>query len=82
MTHQRLDFSLLAFDQIINNAAKIFYMFNGQFTVPITLRLIVGKVGDRPNSCTIFTIIIRTYPGLKVVMPSNPNDAKNVDPKY
>ena len=43
MTHQRLDFSLLSFDQIINSAAKWFFMFGGKKNVQITIRLIVGR---------------------------------------
>ncbi len=79
MTHQRLDFSFLAFDQIINNAAKIFYMFNGQFSVPITLRLIVGKGwGQGPTHSQSLQSLFAHIPGLKVVMPSNPNDAKKI----
>ena len=79
MTHQRLDFSLLSFDQIINNAAKIFYMSNGQFTVPITLRLIVGKGwGQGPTHAQSLQSLFAHIPGLKVVMPSNPNDAKKI----
>ena len=40
MTHQRLDFFLLAMDQLVNSAAKMHYMFNGELKVPITIRLI------------------------------------------
>ena len=43
MTHQRVDFSLLAMDQLVNNAAKWHYMFGGQKSVPITIRLIIGR---------------------------------------
>src|SRR5262249_53147089 len=43
MTHQRLDFFLLAMDQLINNAAKWHYMFGGQNSVPIVIRLISGR---------------------------------------
>ena len=43
MTHQRLDFFLLAMDQLVNNAAKWFYMFGGACSVPITIRLIIGR---------------------------------------
>lgn len=79
MTHQRLDFSLLAFDQIINNAAKIFYMFNGEFSVPLTLRLIVGRGwGQGPTHSQSYQSLFSHVPGLKVVMPSNPDDAKKV----
>ena len=42
MVHQRVDFFLLALDQLINNAAKWRVMFGGESSVPITIRLIVG----------------------------------------
>ena len=42
MTHQRVDFFLLAMDQLVNNAAKWHFMFGGASSVPITIRLIVG----------------------------------------
>ena len=43
MTHQRLDFFLLAMDQLVNSAAKMHYMFNGELKVPVTIRLILGR---------------------------------------
>ncbi|MEK9921932.1 MAG: alpha-ketoacid dehydrogenase subunit beta, partial [Rhodospirillales bacterium] len=43
MTHQRLDFFLLAMDQLVNSAAKWHYMFGSQKSVPITIRLILGR---------------------------------------
>ena len=43
VTHQRMDFVLLAIDQIVNSAAKWNFMFGGKQSVPITIRLIVGK---------------------------------------
>ena len=43
MVHQRLDFFLLAMDQLVNAAAKWHYMFGGQKSVPITIRLVIGK---------------------------------------
>ncbi len=43
MTHQRLDFFLLALDQLVNNAAKWHYMFGAHLSVPITIRLLVGR---------------------------------------
>ena len=43
MIHQRLDFALLSFEQIINQAAKWFYMFDGKLPVPILIRMIVGR---------------------------------------
>ena len=43
MIHQRIDFALLAMDQIVNNAAKWRYIFNGLSTVPIVFRMIIGR---------------------------------------
>jgi len=43
VTHQRLDFFLLAMDQLINSASKWYYMFGCQQSVPITIRLIIGR---------------------------------------
>ena len=43
MAHQRVDFAILALDQIINNAAKWHYMFGGQCGVPIVIRLMIGR---------------------------------------
>ena len=43
INHQRLDFALLSLDQIINNAAKIHYMFGGKINCPIVIRMIIGR---------------------------------------
>jgi pyruvate dehydrogenase E1 component beta subunit len=43
LVHQRLDFALLSMDQLVNNAAKWSYMFNGQASVPLVVRMIVGR---------------------------------------
>ena len=78
-THQRLDFSFLALDQIINNAAKIFYTSDGKFSVPITIRLIVGRGwGQGPNHSQALQSRYAHIPGLKVVSPSNPNNAQEL----
>ena len=79
MTHQRLDFSLLSLDQLINNAAKLFYTSDGKFSVPITIRLIVGRGwGQGPNHSQALQSLYAHIPGLKVVSPSNPNNAYNL----
>ncbi len=76
MTHQRVDFFLLAFDQLVNNAAKWHYMFDGQASVPITIRLIIGRGwGQGPTHAQNLHSIFAHIPGLKVVMPTTPNDA-------
>jgi pyruvate dehydrogenase E1 component beta subunit len=79
MVHQRVDFFLLAMDQIINNASKWKIMFGGNSSVPITIRLIVGHGwGQGPTHSQNLHSIFSHIPGLKVVMPSNPYDAKGL----
>ena len=77
VTHQRLDFFLLAMDQLVNNAAKWRYMFGGQSCVPITLRLILGRGwGQGPTHSQNLQAWFSHVPGIKVVMPTTPADAK------
>jgi pyruvate dehydrogenase E1 component beta subunit len=79
MTHQRLDFFLLAMDQLVNNAAKWHYMFGGQSSVPLTIRLILGRGwGQGPTHSQNLQSWFAHIPGLKVVMPSTPEDAKGL----
>jgi len=79
MTHQRLDFFLLAMDQLVNNAAKWHYMFGGQRGVPITIRLIIGRGwGQGPTHSQSMQSWFAHVPGLKVVMPAMPDDAKGL----
>ena len=75
-THQRVDFFLLAMDQLVNSAAKWNYMFGGKTPVPITIRLIVGKGwGQGPTHSQHLHSWFAHFPGLKVVCPTNSNDA-------
>lgn len=80
MTHQRLDFFLLALDQIVNNAAKWRYMFGGQSTpVRLVVRLILGRGwGQGPTHSQNLQSWFAHIPGLKVVMPTSPSDAKGL----
>lgn len=79
VTHQRLDFFLLAMDQLVNNAAKWHYMFGGQNSVPITIRLIIGRGwGQGPTHSQNLQVIFAHIPGLKVVMPTTSADAKGL----
>lgn len=79
MTHQRLDFALLSLDQIINNAAKWHYIFNGKYKVPITIRLIIGKGwGQGPTHSQALHGLFAHIPGLKVMTPFFSSDAKNL----
>ena len=79
MTHQRLDFFLLAMDQLVNNAAKWRYMFGDQASVPITIRLIIGRGwGQGPTHSQNLQAWFSHIPGLKVVMPTSAYDAKGL----
>jgi acetoin:2,6-dichlorophenolindophenol oxidoreductase subunit beta len=79
MTHQRLDFFLLAMDQLVNNAAKWHYMFGGHNSVPITIRLILGRGwGQGPTHSQNLQAWFAHIPGLKVVMPTTAADAKGL----
>ena len=79
MTHQRIDFFLLAMDQLVNGAAKWHYMFGGQNSIPITIRLIVGRGwGQGPTHSQNLQAWFAHIPGLKVVMPTTPEDAKGL----
>lgn len=79
MTHQRLDFFLLAMDQLVNNAAKWHYMFGGNRSVPITIRLIIGRGwGQGPTHSQNLQSWFSHIPGLKVVVPTTANDAKGL----
>ena len=71
MIHQRLDFFLLAMDQLVNSAAKWHFMFGGQQSVPLTIRLITGRGwGQGPTHSQNLHSWFAHIPGLKVVMPS------------
>ena len=73
------NFSILATDQIINSAAKMLYMSGGQFNVPIVFR---GPGGSAFQVSSQHSQAIESwyayFPGLKVVMPSTPADAKGL----
>ena len=79
ITHQRLDFFLLAMDQLVNNAAKWHYMFGGQVNVPMVIRLIIGRGwGQGPTHSQSLHAWFAHIPGLKVVMPTTAADAKGL----
>jgi pyruvate dehydrogenase E1 component beta subunit len=79
MVHQRIDFALLAMDQLVNNAAKWHYMFNGKATVPLVVRVIVGRGwGQGPQHSQSLQAMFAQVPGLRVVMPTTAYDAKGM----
>lgn len=78
VSHQRLDFFLLAMDQLVNSAAKWHYMFGSKVSVPITIRLIIGRGwGQGPTHSQNLQSWFNHIPGLKVVMPTFANDARD-----
>jgi len=73
------NFSLVAIDQVINGASKMMSMSGGQFSVPIVFRGPTGSAGmlsSQHSQC--FESWYANCPGLKVVVPSNPYDAKGL----
>ncbi len=79
MTHIRLEFALLAIDQIVNQAAKWHYMFGGRVAAPLVIRMVVGRGwGQGPQHSQSLQAWFAHVPGLKVVMPATPHDAKGL----
>ena len=74
-----INFSLLAYDQIVQNAAKIRYMFGGEVSVPMVVRL-PGGAGHQLSSqhSHSFEVLYSFIPGLLVVAPTTPEDAKGL----
>jgi pyruvate dehydrogenase E1 component beta subunit len=73
------DFITLIMDQLVNQAAKVSYMSAGQFAVPLVLRTAVGVGGNLgPQHSQSLHAWVSHVPGLKVVMPSTPADAKGL----
>ena len=73
-----VNFALLALDQIVNSAAKFHYMFGGQWSVPLVVRTVSGFGQLGPTHSQTFEGWFASVPGLKVVMPATPADAKGL----
>lgn len=74
-----IDFSTLALDQIVNQAAKMHYFYGGQVTVPMIVRTpIVSRIGMGPQHSQSLEAWFMHIPGLRVVIPSNAYDAKGL----
>ena len=74
-----IDFITLAMDQLVNHAAKLHYMSGGQLKIPLTVRVqcgISGAMGAHHSQS--LESWLAHVPGLKVVMPANPADAKGL----
>ena len=77
--HNRPDFLLLAFNQIVNHAAKTHYTDNGQSSAPLVIWAAIGRGwgGGAQHSQAIQGLLMNV-PGLKIIMPSTPYDAKGL----
>jgi pyruvate dehydrogenase E1 component beta subunit len=74
-----INFAFAAMDHIVNEAAKLHYMFGGQFVLPMVIRAVTG--GGRQLGATHSQtpdVIFAHFPGLKVVSPGTPEDAKGL----
>jgi pyruvate dehydrogenase E1 component beta subunit len=75
--HIRMDFMLLCMNQLINMGAKSHYMYNGEVKVPLVVRTMIGRSwGQGGQHSQALHSLFMHIPGLKVVAPSNANDAK------
>ncbi|MGC8797031.1 pyruvate dehydrogenase complex E1 component subunit beta [Thermodesulfovibrio sp. 3462-1] len=79
VVHPRMDFMLFAMDPIINQAANWHYMFGGKLNVPVVIWGIINRGGEQAaqHSQALHNFFVHV-PGLKVVMPSTPYDAKGL----
>lgn len=79
MIHPRVDFMLLAVDQIVTQAAKWRFMFGGQVAVPLTVRGIINRGGEQgaQHSQALHSWFAHV-PGLRVVMPAGAADARDL----
>jgi len=74
-----INFAFSAMDHIVNEAAKLHYMFNGQFVIPMVIRVVSG--GGRQLGATHSQTpdaVFAHFPGLKVGAPGTPEDAKGL----
>jgi pyruvate dehydrogenase E1 component beta subunit len=77
--HNRPDFVLLAFNQLVTHASKFHYMDNGQTTVPMVVWAAIGRGwGSGAQHSQSIQGLLLGVPGLKIVMPSTPADAKGL----
>lgn len=75
--HIRMEFLLLAMNQLVNMAAKMHHMYAGAVSVPLVVRSIIGKSWGQgaQHSQSIYSLFMN-IPGLKIVAPSTPHDVK------
>ena len=77
--HMRVDFLPMCMDQLVNHAAKWSYMTSGRVKVPLTIRAIIGRGwGSAAQHSQSLQAIFAHIPGLQVLMPASPYDAKGM----
>jgi len=79
IVHMRVDFAVLAMDQMVNQVAKWHFMYGGKMTAPMVFRLIIGRGwGQGPQHSQSLQAWFAHIPGFKVVMPTTAYDAKGM----
>src|SRR5512139_1566403 len=77
--HMRVDFLPMAMDQLVNHAAKWSYMTGGRVKVPLTVRAVIGRGwGSAAQHSQSLQAMFAHVPGLQVLMPASPYDAKGM----
>ncbi|MFO7558728.1 MAG: alpha-ketoacid dehydrogenase subunit beta [Desulfobacterales bacterium] len=77
--HMRMDFLPMCMDQIVNHAAKWYYMSGGVVNVPLVIRCIIGRGwGSAAQHSQALHALFTHIPGLKVIMPATPYDVKGL----
>jgi pyruvate dehydrogenase E1 component beta subunit len=77
--HQRVDFMMLAMNQLTNMASCFYYMSGGKLKVPLTIRGIIGRGwGQACQHSKSMHSVFAHIPGIKVVLPTTPKDAKGL----
>ena len=79
VVHQRVDFTLTSFEQIVNQVAKWRFMFDGRMSAPMVIRMVVGRGwGQGPQHSQSLQALFAHIPGLRVIMPTTAHDAKGM----
>ena len=79
LTHARVDFAVLSMEPLVNQAAKWHFMYGGTQICPITVRMLIGRGwGQGPQHAQSLQAWFAHVPGLRVIMPTTPADAKGM----
>ena len=75
VVHGRVEFAMLAFDQIFTQASRWEYMFGGNYPCPISLRIAIGRQwGNGPQHTANYNSIFMQASGLNIIIPSTPEE--------